>query len=288
MSLTVVTVLHDSAPQLRDLLTSLQRHLPAAQVVAVDTGSTDGGPQLAADAGAEVVRLDGNPGFGAANNAGLQRARHPVTVLLNPDCVLLDAGLAGLGQAAARTDALLAPRLLGGDGRPQRTAHPLPGTAGALLGALTHPPLLPAGLRDRLQPWRTTGARTVGWAIAACLVARTETLRALGPFDPAQFLFYEDLDLCLRARAAGVPTVFVPDVVIRHTGGHSTDRAYGGEPHRLLARRRRAVVRERRGAAAARLDGAAQALTFATRLAARSALRRPRERVRDQLHAQLR
>ena len=40
--------------------------------------------------------LAGNPGFGAANNAGVARARHDVTVLLNPDCELLDGGLADL------------------------------------------------------------------------------------------------------------------------------------------------------------------------------------------------
>ena len=42
-----------------------------------------------------------HPSFGAANNAGVQRARHPVTVLLNPDCELLDGSLARLAARAA-------------------------------------------------------------------------------------------------------------------------------------------------------------------------------------------
>ena len=75
--LSVVCVLHDSAVVLPALLRSLARHLPDAQVVAVDSGSRDGSAELARAAGAEVVRLADNPGFGAANNAGLARARRP-------------------------------------------------------------------------------------------------------------------------------------------------------------------------------------------------------------------
>ena len=144
------------------------------------------------------------------------------------------------------------PRLLEADGAVQRSAHPRPGTVGALLAAVTHPPALPRALRERAEPFRAERARTVGWAIAACVAARTETLRGLGPFDPRQFLFFEDMDLCLRARAAGIPTVLDPSVRVRHLGGHATRRAYAGEPHELLARRRREVVLANRGRARAR------------------------------------
>ena len=81
------------------------------------------------------------------------------------------------------------------------------------------------------------------------------------------------MDLCLRARAAGIPTVLDPSVRVRHLGGHATRRAYAGEPHELLARRRREVVLANRGRAARALDDAAQALTFASRAAARRAAR---------------
>jgi GT2 family glycosyltransferase len=270
--LSVVCVLHDSAGVLPDLLRSLGRHLPRAQLVAVDAASCDGGAELARAAGAEVVALGENPGFGAACNAGLERVRHPACALLNPDCELEDGGLERLVAAAVARDGLWAPRLVDGRGRPERSAHPLPGTLGALVPALVHPPVLPRALRMRAEPWRTDRPRSVGWAVAACIVARTATLRRLGPFDPRQFLFYEDMDLCLRARAAGVPTILDPSVRIRHLGGHATRPAYGGEPYTLLARRRREVVAANRGRAALRLDDAAQILTFATRRFARRAL----------------
>ena len=99
------------------------------------------------------------------------------------------------------------------------------------------------------QPHRARRPRRVGWAIAACLAAPTAVLRRLGPFDPGAFLFYEDMDLCLRAHAAGVPTVLHPEVVVRHLGGRSTAREFGGEAFDLQARRRREVVGARLGAA---------------------------------------
>jgi N-acetylglucosaminyl-diphospho-decaprenol L-rhamnosyltransferase len=282
---SVVCVLHQSAGVLPGLLGSLARHLPHAQVIAVDAGSRDGGSGLARAAGAEVVVLGANPGFGAACNAGLAQARHAVSVLLNPDCELEDDGLERLAAAAVAHDALWAPRLVAADGRAERSAHALPGTVGALVPAVIHPALLPAALRVRAEPWRADRPRSVGWAVAACLVARTATLRRLGPFDPRQFLFYEDMDLCLRARAAGVPTILDPSVRVRHLGGHATRPAYGGEPYTLLARRRREVVGANRGRAALTRDDAAQALTFATRGLARRALGRPAAREAAQLAA---
>jgi N-acetylglucosaminyl-diphospho-decaprenol L-rhamnosyltransferase len=262
VGLSIVTVLHQSAPELPRLLDSIDANLhPRPQIVAVDSGSTDCGADLAREAGGEVIVLDDNAGFGAATNAGVQRAQHEVTALLNPDCELADGGLAELAARAAAADALLVPRLLDPDGSPQRSAHPLPGRPMSLVRAALPGPALP-------QPHRARRARPVGWAIAACLVARTSLLRRLGPFDPAAFMFYEDLDLCLRARRAGVPTVLHPDVRVRHLGGRSTARAFGGEPFELQARRRREVVGARLGTRALLVDDAAQALTFAMRAAA--------------------
>jgi N-acetylglucosaminyl-diphospho-decaprenol L-rhamnosyltransferase len=260
-----VVVLHRSKPELERLLPTIA----PAQLVVVDVGPDDGGADLARAHGAEVIVRRDNPGFGAANNLALERVTQPVTVLMNPDTIGSPNELA----RRARAPGLHAPRLLNEDGSIQRSAHPLPGTIGAFLPAVS--PIAPI----RAEPHRAEKPRTVGWAIAACLAARTRTLQAFGPFDPDIHLFAEDMDLCLRARAEGIPTILHPDLEITHTGRHSVQ----DEPFELLARRRRDVVGRRLGERARRLDDAAQLLTFATR----AAIKRPNERERAQLGALL-
>lgn len=277
MSFAIVVVLHDSSPDLRRLLDSLDLLPERPQVVCVDAASADDGAAVASAWGADVVELGANPGFGAANNAGLERVTEDVTVLLNPDCVLLNDDLARLAELAATGEALLAPRLLNADGTLQRSAHGLPGTRLAYLAALVPPRILPRPLRERLEPFRAEHVRPVGWAIGACLAAPTALLRRLGPFDAGQFLYAEDLDLCLRARAAGVPTLLHPEIAIVHRGGHASPV----EPFEIKARRRREVVAANLGPAALGRDDRAQALTFALRLVAG----RDRARNRAQLAA---
>jgi GT2 family glycosyltransferase len=258
MTYAVVIVLHES----RDELAALLRSFEAPRLVVVDTGRDDGGAALAREHGAEVIERRDNPGFGAANNEALQRVTADVAVLLNPDCEIPGDALARLAELARQHPrALHAPRLLNTDGSVQRSAHPRPGTLGAFLPALL--PALPGAVRERAEPYRANTPRTVGWAVGACLAAGTDTLRRLGPFDPRIHLFAEDMDLGLRARAQGIPTILHPQLEVIHHGGHSVNRH--GERFAQLARTRHEAIARNLGPRAAALDEAAQALTFATR-----------------------
>jgi N-acetylglucosaminyl-diphospho-decaprenol L-rhamnosyltransferase len=267
MSLSIVTVIHDSGSRLEGMLASLELlGGPRPEVICVDSGSRDDGPSLAAASGARLITLDGNPGYGAACNAGVAAATGDACVLLNPDTRLVDAGLRRLAEAAAGSRVILAPRLLNSDATVQRSAHPVPGGAGPLLAAFIPPRFLPSPIAVRLEPFRSRSPMAVGWAIGACLVASTPLLRELGPFDPEVFLYGEDLDLCLRARAAGAQVVYRPDVEVLHEGGHSTEAAIGeGRRLQMQARRRREVIADQLGPQAVRRDDAAEAATFGLR-----------------------
>ena len=263
----IVTVIHDSEPELPLLLDSVARlPEPRPRVIVVDSGSRDRGPALAAKRGAEVVALDRNRGFGAGCNAGIDGVTETVTAFVNPDIELLDDGLCRLASDAAAGGALLAPRLLNADGSIQDSAHPLPGRLDALLPALLPRRFLPI----RYQPWRSDSPRAVGWAVAACIVGRSDELRALGPFDPDGFLFYEDMELCLRARRAGIATILRPDVAVRHLGGASTERALAEHQDLELRARRRREVIAREGRLPLVLDDLSEGLTFALRGAAKT------------------
>jgi N-acetylglucosaminyl-diphospho-decaprenol L-rhamnosyltransferase len=290
--LAVVTVLHNSEPELPALLCSLERRLPGAQVVIVDSASSDAGIEVARawrGGRADVLALDENVGFGTAVNAGLARVQAPVTALLNPDVELADASLAAAAREAARgPERLIAPLVLRPDGAREDSAQLEPAGAAMLAHALIPGAALPASLAAAIEPWRSSRPRRAGWAVGSCIVARTQTLRRLGPFDERTFMYAEDLDLGMRAADAGVETWFWPAARVVHRGAHSTRRAFGGEPFDLLARRRREVVRERRGRARAWIDDGFQLLTFADRALLKRLARRAANRERRQFVALLR
>jgi len=144
---------------------------------------------------------------------------------------------------------------------------------------------VPGAAGVALAPWRSTVPRRVGWAVGCALVARTETLRRLGPFDETIFMYGEDMELGLRAAGAGIETWFWPAARVLHHRAHSSRQAFGGEPLQRHARARHDVVSRRLGRRHADLDDAAQALTFASRLALKRVLGRPADREGLQLAA---
>lgn len=289
--LAILTVTHNSASELRRLLDSVARHLPGARTVVVDSGSQDESLSVARASGATtVIELGANLGFGRACNVGLDAVQEPITVLLNPDVELIDdslRGLADLALARDQPDRLLAPLVLLADGRRQDSVHPVPTSAADLTRALVPPGLLPQRLALALAPWRALGPRRVGWAVGCAVVAKTETLRTLGPFDERYFLYGEDLDLGLHASACGIETWFHPEARVVHERAHASARAFGGEPFDALARTRQQALARRLGARRARLDFYAQALTFSSRAALKRAGGRPAARERAQLEALL-
>ena len=280
-ALALVTVTHDSGAELDKLLDSVSRHLPGTRVVVVDCASSDGSVQTARRPReritVDVIALERNVGFGAACNVGLRTVTEPVTALLNPDVELVDDSLLALAEEAGRHDRLLAPLVLSLDGSRQDTVHPAP-TSVAYLASTVIP-------GTALAPWRSATPRRVGWAVGCALVAGTQTLVRLGPFDERIFLYGEDLDLGLHAAAEGVQTWFWPSARVLHARAHSTAVAFAGEPFELLARARHDAIKRRLGARRARVDDAAQAVTFASRIALKRALGRPAERERGQLRA---
>jgi GT2 family glycosyltransferase/SAM-dependent methyltransferase len=225
-----------------------------------------------------------NVGFGAACNRAVAEVRTPVVALLNPDVELIDDTLLAMARAAT-SDAparLLAPRVLNSDGSVQDTVHPAPLSAAEVVRALVPPALVPG---PWLAPWRSGKPRRVGWAVACALVARTDTLRALGPFEERLFLYGEDMELGLRAAREGVETWLWPAARVIHHGGHSTEAAHGGEPVELRARARHEALALALGPRVAGLDDRLQAATFASRRALKRALGLPAERERRQLEA---
>jgi N-acetylglucosaminyl-diphospho-decaprenol L-rhamnosyltransferase len=62
----------------------------------------------------------------------------------------------------------------------------------------------------------------VDWALGASMLIRRETLLDVGPLDEEYFLYFEDVDWCLRVWKAGWQCRFVPAAVCRHDYGRGS------------------------------------------------------------------
>ncbi|MCJ2026742.1 glycosyltransferase family 2 protein [Methylobacterium sp. J-067] len=217
--LVAIVVAHDSADALPTCLAALAREGVPALVV--DNASRDASVAVAEAAGARVVRNARNEGYGRANNIGVRAAEGASRVLIiNPD-VELAPGAAEALLAAARDwpeAGLLAPRIVEPDGRffyqPRSLLAPyLPN---------------PSGRRDLPD-----GDACAPFLSGACFMVRRDLFLALGGFDEAIFLFYEDDDLCRRVADSGRALVHVHGAVALHGRGRSS----APEPGRVFRSR---------------------------------------------------
>ena len=235
----VVVVNWNGAALLPGCLDALARSTRPAHVVVVDNGSADASADAVARfAGVEWLPLGRNAGFAAANNVGLRRALAAgarwiaivnTDVHVDPDWL---ERLVAAGEAHADA-AVLGGLLLFADD-PRRV-----NSTGLVLDALGRARDRDFGLAlERLE--RPEGAVTGVSGGAAML--RAEALRRVGLFDPAYFAYYEDVDLSLRAAAAGFRCWYVPGARALHGFGKSFGPGSPRQKYLLARNHMRAIA----------------------------------------------
>jgi N-acetylglucosaminyl-diphospho-decaprenol L-rhamnosyltransferase len=224
----VVVVNHNTRDDLLACLASLAG-AGADEVVVVDSGSSDGSASAAAAAfpDALVVSLP-NVGFGQAANAGVAACTAPVVVLANADTRFPEGSAAAMGAYLdARPDVgALGPMVRFPDGRLQMSARSFPSLSQALGHAVfgLFWPTNPWTRVYRLTDWDHASERQVDWVSGCCVAVRRDAFDAVGGFDPAYFMFVEDVDLCYRLGQAGYRVMFAPVAEVVHAIGASVSR----------------------------------------------------------------
>lgn len=215
------------------LVASAQRSDLAVETIVIDNASADGTPAAVETRFPDVklMSLDENLGFAAANNLAAKRAGAPYLLFLNPDSLLLADALGRLHQfMQSRPRAgLVGSSLVYSDGEHQDAAFLFPTVAMTLIDLLPVP--------SRLRGTRLNGRCAVGQdpvqidhPLGACMLARRPAFDEIGGFDPAYYMYSEELDLCRRMKRAGWEVWTLPAASAIHYGGASTvqvaDRMY--------------------------------------------------------------
>ncbi len=221
----------------RALLDTLRRvRMPAGwslHMLVVDNGSSDGSVStLAAEfPEIETLALPENRRFAGGNNAGLERALvggADAVMLLNNDTEadpgLCEALLAAIAQhsrpAAAAPLIYFAP--------PSARIWYAGGRCIPALGFAAH-----RGLRVRDRGQYRAVERT-GYLTGCCLLATREVWERIGRLDESYFIYAEDADWCLRARAAGIDLLFVPTARLWHKVSASAGDASAWKTYQRL------------------------------------------------------
>jgi N-acetylglucosaminyl-diphospho-decaprenol L-rhamnosyltransferase len=203
---SLITVTYNNADDLRRFAAD---PLPAdVEWIVVDNHSRDESVKVALSLGATVISLSENAGFGRANNVGLRDATGAHVGFVNPDLRVNYDDLPTIARLLdeAAQDCLIAPQLIDPDGTAQPNGRGVPTVLRKLSNRLN---LKNTGYRIYANPGEQV---YVAWAIGAAIFGKRATIDALGGWNEAFFVYYEDHDLGLRAWDHGIPTILTGDV----------------------------------------------------------------------------
>lgn len=240
-ALDIVIVSFNTREDLRACLQSLDAAPPSRPHVirVVDNASGDGSAAMVSAwfPAVDLVALDHNAGFAAANNIAIRRGRAPLLLLLNADTVVPPGALDRLIDRLEATGAAVAgPRLVDGHGRPEMSWGPmLTPVAEAWQAVRGRLAASPRRWATRLTARWTGTERWVDWVTGACLLARRDAAEAVDLLDERYFMYEEDVDFCAAIRARGGRILFTPAAEVVHLRGRSF-AATGGRPSPLYDR----------------------------------------------------
>lgn len=220
--LSVILVNYNDKTHLQGCLSSLVENGRgfAFEIIIVDNNSGDGSPEFIEKnfPAVNLIRNQENVGFSRANNQAIRISRGEFILFLNTDTLLSPNVLKLLLEEMKANPQIgaLGPALFR-----DRTRYQVSfGKKVSFFSEILQKCFLNHYYRLLLKIVQKK--REVGWLSAACLLVRRSALEEAGFFDEKFFLYFEDIDLCLKMRERGWKLIFFPRAKVFHEGGVST------------------------------------------------------------------
>jgi GT2 family glycosyltransferase len=234
VDVSLIIVTWNSEQHIRKCLESVRSHAGDLrfEIIVVDNSSRDRTVKSIQESSPSVTLIENqkNLGYAYANNQGIEKSTGRYVLLLNPDTEIrgnaLDLMLKFLD--ANPNAGALGPKLLNPDGSVQPSCREFPGFSTLLWEFSGLSKLSPKSRifgRWRMGYFGFDRTGEVDQPMGSCLMLRRETLEQVGLFDEAFAMFFNDVDLCYRIKAAGWKILFYPDAEVTHYRGASTSKA---------------------------------------------------------------
>ena len=202
-----------------------------AEIIVVDNNSSDGSAEMVKSTFREVRVLENkeNVGFAKAMNAGIRNCPAGKYLLLNTDAFLYPQAVTGMmAFLDSRNDVgIVSPNLVNNDGSDQGMERRFPSGWAILFGRkslLTK--IFPNNRFSRRYLSARVGASDepfeVDWVAAACMMFKREVIDTAGMLDEDFWMYWEDAELCHRAKKRGWRVYSLPSMQVTHYEGASS------------------------------------------------------------------
>ena len=186
------------------------------KIVVVDNASSDRSPEQIClkFPNIQIINLENNLGLSKARNIGLREITSDLVLILDDDVYIDTECINHLYEAYHRySAAVVCPRILH---FPEVRTVQCDGALPHFVGTLS--------MRHANQPIEALPTDTVQVAgcIGACRLVDRKCVLDSGGFDDEYFLYFEDLEFCLRIRALCFDIICEPKAIVYHPRGKGT------------------------------------------------------------------
>ena len=217
--LSVIIVNWNTKDLLHQCIESIKAHTKkiSHEIIVVDNFSSDGSADMveANFPDVTIIKNRENKGFGRANNQGLAQAGGKYILFLNSDVAVNENCLDVMFDFMEKKPDVGASscKLTFPDGSLQHSCRVFPSFKVfflMLLGLKYFFPNMKIFREYLMMDWDHSDPREVDQIMGSFMFVRRDALDQIGSFDERYWMYFEEVDLCLRMKKAGWKVVHYP------------------------------------------------------------------------------
>jgi hypothetical protein len=232
--LSIIIVSYNTKDVIRNCLSSIYQNHPELpfEIIVVDNNSLDESQKVLEREFPDVILITNseNVGFARANNQGIEISKGKYILILNPDTVLFPGALDRMLAYMEKNPDIgaITPKIWLDERKTLQSCILHPFTIGNYI--FVHSPLgrvfrhncvLKKLWKKDIEIWLAKDPLEVDCIAGTCIMVRREVLKNVGLLDENFFMFFEDVDWCLRMKEAGWSLFLLPEAEIMHIAHQS-------------------------------------------------------------------
>lgn len=216
--LSIIIVAYHNATHLEKCVASIYEKLVIFfdwEIIIVNNDENQNIEELAIDfSKVKVINNKKNVGFGSGINLGVSEVKGEYLLFLNPDTQILTDNIEKVFDEFRGNIGIIGGGIIDPRNKKQEWS------AGREISFydLVRNNL---GINRSCPVWNSSQKTRCDWVTGTCFFIKKRVFQELSGFDETFFMYFEDMDLCKRARLVGYEILYFPDFNIFHSGGES-------------------------------------------------------------------